>query len=388
MKRILPILTLLALVAIVACGKKSDEPTPEETNLVTVGQAAPDFTVATLDGGTFNLSAQRGRVVLVNWFATWCPPCIEEMPYLEKEVWKPFKRDDFAMVSVAREETLQVVAPFVEKHGLSWPVALDPDRLAYGKYAEAFIPRNYVIDRAGKVVYQSQGFDLEEFEEMIEVIAAELAKPAPEAADPVEAHLEKLGSAADREKITSVTALARATSPNGPYTTLLKMAPEGRVYYRQSREEVVEFEVVLNGTRGWPVHDPAAQLGDDTWWVIRCHAFQWLALDPGDWFTGFLPLGQAVFKGRDCSRWSARDPFGGPVEVFFAEETGLLAGFEMPNSMDEGKVQVDYREWETVAGVQLPSKVVATDRQGDFILEFPEITVNDVDLALFEGEAE
>ena len=174
MNRTLTITLILCLVLISACNKKTDEPTPEETTLTKIGQLAPDFTVQTLDGGTFSLSANRGKVVLVNWFATWCGPCKEEMPYLENEVWLRFQGDDFAMVSVAREETLQVVQPFVAKYKVTWPFALDPERKAYAQYAEAFIPRNYVIDRQGKILFQSQGFERPEFDEMIATIAKEL----------------------------------------------------------------------------------------------------------------------------------------------------------------------------------------------------------------------
>jgi thiol-disulfide isomerase/thioredoxin len=165
----------LALALVAACAdQKKTEPTPEETNLVEVGQLAPDFSVSTLDGGSFRLSAQQGKVVLVNWFATWCGPCKQEMPHLQEEVWERFRSENFAMVSVAREETLPVVKPFVAQYRATWPFALDPERQAYAKYAEAFIPRNYVMDREGKVIFQSQGYDNAEFAEMIEVIASEL----------------------------------------------------------------------------------------------------------------------------------------------------------------------------------------------------------------------
>jgi len=176
MKRYLPLVLLLVLLT--ACGENieqdKDGPTPEETTLTEVGQLAPDFAVSTLDGGTFSLSGNRGRVVLINWFATWCGPCIEEMPHLQTEVWERFKGDNFAMVSIAREETLQVVKPFVDKHKVTWPFALDPERKAYAAYADAFIPRNHVIDREGKIIFQSQGFEKEEFEAMINVIRKEL----------------------------------------------------------------------------------------------------------------------------------------------------------------------------------------------------------------------
>ncbi len=174
MKRVLPLILILALVLIVSCGDKKAEPTPEETTLTEVGQIAPDFTVSTLGGGGFSLSANRGKVVLINWFATWCAPCIEEMPHLQKEVWERFQGEGFAMVSIAREETVQIVQPFVDKHALSWPFAVDPKRRAFAAYAEAFIPRNHVVDREGRIVFQSQGFEKAEFAKMIAVIAGEL----------------------------------------------------------------------------------------------------------------------------------------------------------------------------------------------------------------------
>ncbi len=154
--------------------KEKGEPTVEETTLTKVGQPAPDFTVTSLVGKPFRLSDHKGKVVLVNWFATWCKPCLEEMPHLQKEVWEKFRGPDFTMVSIAREETLQVVRPFVLNNELTWPIALDPEREAYAKYAEAYIPRTQVIDREGTIVYQSQGFENEEFAEMVAVIRKEI----------------------------------------------------------------------------------------------------------------------------------------------------------------------------------------------------------------------
>ncbi|MEN8006691.1 MAG: TlpA disulfide reductase family protein [Candidatus Krumholzibacteriota bacterium] len=176
MMRNLTIVTalILAVVLLAACGKKKDEPTVEETTLTEVGQPAPDFTVPTLFGNPFTLSDHRGQVVLVNWFATWCGPCVEEMPHLQKEVWEKFRGPDFAMVSIAREETLQVVRPFVLEKELTWPFALDVHREAYAKYAEAYIPRTQVIDREGTIIFQSQGYEKEEFAEMVAVIRKEI----------------------------------------------------------------------------------------------------------------------------------------------------------------------------------------------------------------------
>ena len=149
-------------------------PTPEETTLVTVGQVAPDFTLLGMDGKPFHLAEQRGRVVLINWFATWCPPCRQEMPHLQSRVWERFAGPDFVMVSIAREETTEIVAPFIKKYETTWPFLTDPDRQAYARYAEAYIPRNHLIDRQGRIIFQSQGFEEPEFLEMIEAISQEL----------------------------------------------------------------------------------------------------------------------------------------------------------------------------------------------------------------------
>ncbi|MBK9472332.1 MAG: TlpA family protein disulfide reductase [bacterium] len=151
-------------------------PTPAETTLTKVGQDAPAFTVATLGGEPFSLGAQKGKVVLVNWFATWCGPCKAEMPHLKDRVWEAFKGNpDFVMISISREEDAAKVAPFVAERALPWTIGLDTDRTAYARYAEAYIPRNHVIGRDGRIVFQSEGFEEAEFAAMITAIAGELA---------------------------------------------------------------------------------------------------------------------------------------------------------------------------------------------------------------------
>ena len=167
------VVVLTVLVAACPTGREttSEETlTPEETVLVNVGDIAPAFELVTLEGESFSLQEHRGKVVLVNFFATWCPPCREELPYLETEVWQRFDRDRFAVIVVGREENDDVIRPFVEKHGYTVPFAGDPDKVAYDKYASRFIPRNFVISPDGVVLYQSQGFERDEFDEMIAVI--------------------------------------------------------------------------------------------------------------------------------------------------------------------------------------------------------------------------
>ena len=168
------------LVLLAGCAKEPEvatepKPTPEETVLVNVGDTAPGFELTTLSGETFNLEAHRGKIVLINFFATWCPPCREELPYLEKQIFQAFDPEKLAVVVIGREEDDKIIQPFVDKHGYTVPFAGDPEMVAYSQYASRFIPRNFVIGPDGAVLYQSQGYEPHEFEEMVKLIEEAVA---------------------------------------------------------------------------------------------------------------------------------------------------------------------------------------------------------------------
>lgn len=140
------------------------------TTLVKEGMQAPDFTVTMFDGSTLTLSEQKGKVVLVNFWATWCPPCRQELARVQNDIVDRFADQPFVFIPISRAEEMQTVAAFREQMGYTFPMGLDPERKIYDLYASNFIPRNFLIDGEGKVVVASVGYEPEEFDALIQKI--------------------------------------------------------------------------------------------------------------------------------------------------------------------------------------------------------------------------
>ena len=172
------VIALLALLAIWApsASAQTTQPSIESTTIVKEGMQAPDFTVKMFDGSKVSLADLKGKVVLVNFWATWCPPCRAELARVEKDIIEKFKGKPFVFLPVSRGEKKATVAAFREKMGYTFPMGLDTDGRVYAEYAETYIPRNFLIDKNGVVVKASVGYDEAEFAELVKLIEETIKK--------------------------------------------------------------------------------------------------------------------------------------------------------------------------------------------------------------------
>ncbi|HIU55537.1 MAG TPA: TlpA family protein disulfide reductase [Candidatus Gallibacteroides avistercoris] len=151
-----------------------DSPVPDDRGyLVKVGDIAPDFTMELTNGEKVTLSSYRGKVVMLQFTASWCGVCRKEMPFIEKDIWQKNKENDqFALWAIDRDEPLQTVVDFAKETGITYLIGLDPNADIFAKYADrkAGITRNVIIDKDGKIVMLTRLYDEAEFALMVKKI--------------------------------------------------------------------------------------------------------------------------------------------------------------------------------------------------------------------------
>ena len=156
------------VVSLLVLGSLARVNAQEKETLVKVGDDVPEFVVEMFDGQKINIKDLKGKIVLINFWATWCPPCQEDLKRVQKEIIDRFKGKDFVFLAISREESKEQVKKFRERNGYSFPMGLDPERKIYSKFATATIPRNFIIDKKGKIVEIEVGYTKEAFAKMIE----------------------------------------------------------------------------------------------------------------------------------------------------------------------------------------------------------------------------
>ncbi len=146
--------------------------------IVNVGEDSPDFTLQMIDGSTLSKKDLKGKVVVLQFTASWCSVCRLEMPHLEKDVWLPFKDKDFILIGIDKDEPIDIVKQFIDEMKVTYPIALDPGSKIFQLFAknDAGVTRNIVLDRNGKIVFLTRLFEEKEFNSMIEKIEQLLHK--------------------------------------------------------------------------------------------------------------------------------------------------------------------------------------------------------------------
>ena len=145
----LPIL-LLALLGIVLLARAPIGPA------TTVGSVAPDFSLADLDGNAIHLSELRGRPVIVNFWASWCGPCVEEFPLL-REAAARHAGEGLAVVGIVYDDRSEAARDFMARHGATWPAAMDPGGRVAQAYGILGPPETFFIGRDGTIVARQIG---------------------------------------------------------------------------------------------------------------------------------------------------------------------------------------------------------------------------------------
>ncbi len=119
-------------------------------------KAVGDFTLPMPDGKTFRLSEHHGKMVFLNFWATWCEPCREEMPAMER-LWRSHQGQGFVMVGVSLDSNPKVVPPFIAQHKLTFPIALDAKMDVANTYGVRALPTSFIIDREGRMTALALG---------------------------------------------------------------------------------------------------------------------------------------------------------------------------------------------------------------------------------------
>ncbi|MCK5815387.1 MAG: TlpA family protein disulfide reductase [Flavobacteriaceae bacterium] len=170
MKRLFLILALC--MAQLSCTQSEDN----RGFRVKVGENSPRLNFSLLDGTVITNENLKGKVVVLQFTASWCSVCRKEMPHLEKEVWQEFKNDDFILIGIDLKESSKKVKEFINQMKVTYPFAIDNDGSLFNSFTlpNAGVTRNIVLNKKGEIILLTRLYNEQEFNKMIAVIKEEL----------------------------------------------------------------------------------------------------------------------------------------------------------------------------------------------------------------------
>tara|TARA_Y100000815_G_scaffold24780_1_gene20810 strand:+ start:516 stop:1208 length:693 start_codon:yes stop_codon:yes gene_type:complete len=147
--------------------------TPDDRGyIVNVAEKSPDFILDFPDGSQISLKDLKGQVTLLQFTASWCHVCREEMPHIEKEIWKVYKNMGLNVIGIDRDEPAEVVTSFAKEVQVTYPLALDPGADIFALFADrdSGVTRNIILGPDGKIVFLTRLFEIQEFNKMKRII--------------------------------------------------------------------------------------------------------------------------------------------------------------------------------------------------------------------------
>lgn len=165
------IFILLVILIYTLCSYAQDE----SGSIAKKGDKIPDFTLSSSIYGKVDSKDLKEKLTLINIFATWCGPCQKELAEVQKTLWPKYKDNpNFLMLVVGREHADEELQKYNEKKKFTFPLYPDPEREFTSKFATKSIPRSYLIDKEGKIIYMSIGYSENDFDELVKLIEDKL----------------------------------------------------------------------------------------------------------------------------------------------------------------------------------------------------------------------
>lgn len=202
------------------------------------------------------------------------------------------------------------------------------------------------------------------------------------------ASVESISGQQAADRIRNISGIADCTSPYGPNITELHSARNDRLVFKKIRPEQPDFTAIINGQHAWGFDSETKQpdhLETQSVAMVLGHDFLMLPFIWLQRYKNFNIVGTAIFANTDCLKIQAENRWGESFDLFLNSDTQRFAGFARTNSEnnEDASLQIVYKEWRMIDEVTLPTEIFITDKAGEYIYKFREISINTLDESIF-----